>query len=84
MKLSLLNFKPDYNMEIKLRFNTENTTDLYWRLLINGEENLCSDVVINCPSRTTQDIIADGRTKFHITCDAKAIAWESEKKVVLS
>lgn len=71
-------------MEIKIRYNTENTTDLYWRLLINGTENLCSDVVINCPSYTSRDIIADGRIKFHITCDACEIKWVDEKKVVLS
>lgn len=66
---------------VKIRYNTLVNDDLhYWRVIIDGEEHLASDVIINVPTYTTKDIVFDkfrGEevTKHHITCDVNEITW---------
>lgn len=60
-------------LHIMLRYNTENKTDQYWRLIVNGKENTYTSVSIICPTITTQDVLTrpdslEIYTKFHITC----------------
>lgn len=66
-------------MIIKIRFNHDNKTDLFWRLIIDGVEKLCTSVVIHCPAYTSQDELPDGKIKFHITCEAQKVIWNDEK-----
>lgn len=64
---------------VKLRFNTENKTDQYWRVLVNGEERTARSVAINVPTFTTQDNLPNGKVKFHITCfDPKVVTWKGD------
>lgn len=64
-------------LAIKLRYNTECTDNiLFWRVLINGQEQLASEVRANVPSQTTRDVLDDGRTKFHVTYYCKGYTWE--------
>lgn len=60
------------NQEIKIRFNTEkDKTDSSlpaWRVIILGVEHLAESIRINVPSWSTQDEIAPGIMKWHITC----------------
>jgi hypothetical protein len=67
---------------LKIRFNTENTGSLFWRILIDGEEVLADHVDIKVPSSTTQDTLPDGRVKWHISCDYSELVWEGTKLIV--
>jgi len=72
--------------EFKIRFNTEhNGSDLKWRAIIDGDEQKVKNVIINCPSKTTEDwITSPDNTQFlkhHISCTSKK--WNiSEDKVL--
>ena len=65
--------------KINIRFNTSNTSDLYWRLVIDGKEYLVNDIKINVPTFTSMDIIETGESKWHISCWANAITWNDNK-----
>jgi hypothetical protein len=75
--------------EVKIRYNTLCTDNkLFWRILINGKENLCSDIEIKCPSFTTCDEVWDSTRnqnviKHHITCTPSQIIWEQDKVILL-
>lgn len=68
-------------MKVKIRYNTLVDDDKhYWRVIIDGEEHLASDVIINVPTYTTKDVVFDKIRneeviKHHITCDVKEITW---------
>ncbi|MGZ3862922.1 MAG: hypothetical protein ACXVPN_10960 [Bacteroidia bacterium] len=84
--------------EVKIRFNTlyrdEDPTQKEWRVLINGIENFCNNVQINCPTYTSRDLIEGTGLKWHISCNASKIEyikdhvgnWPSNyyKKIVIS
>lgn len=65
-------------MLVQLRYNTENKTDLFWRVVIDGEETLAREVFINCGVATTKDKLPDGREKFHISCVAKSVEYQGK------
>lgn len=65
--------------KINIRFNTSNTSNLYWRLTIDGKEYLVSDIKINVPSFTSMDTIETGESKWHISCWANHITWKEDK-----
>ena len=69
---------------VSIRYNHDSgDTNLRWRVLIEGKENLASDVEILTASTTTKDIIEGVGEKYHITCDPSVIRWEGGK-VILS
>ena len=69
---------------VKIRYNTDvNDSFLYWRVLIDGVENLASDIKINVPSYTTKDFIEGVGMKHHITCESDNIVWNEETKSVV-
>lgn len=62
-------------LDIKIRYNTENTTNQYWRVLINGKEETFERVEVLCPTKTTQDVLntkagmqVEPYTKWHLSC----------------
>lgn len=62
--------------KVLIRFNTENTGNLFWRVMVEGEEErLANEIVIWAPSHTSRDILPDGREKFHITTYSSSITW---------
>lgn len=67
---------------IQIRFNTKylegNRPELKWRILVDGQEFLARIVHINVASRTTEDVIATGETKWHISCEGQ-IQWKSDE-----
>lgn len=77
----------NYNMtakkiEVKVRFNTNyklGDGSKEWRVLIDGVENFCNHVIINCPSSTTKDYIEGVGDKWHITCFASRIEYVSDE-----
>jgi hypothetical protein len=69
-------------MQIRIRFNTEKlkTPELdlpEWRVIYEGEERFARSVNIRVNSWTTQDEIAPGVMKWHITCEGQP-HWDSE------
>ncbi len=66
--------------EIKIRFNThaDENEPLKWRVLIDGQEFLASEVTTRVPTMTTRDELSPDLVKFHITCYG-AIQWEGSK-----
>lgn len=68
--------------KVNIRFNHTNTTDLYWRLIIDGVEHHVNEIKINVPTFTTQDVIDTGEMKWHISCFANSITWNNNKVVI--
>jgi hypothetical protein len=69
---------------IKIRFNTNYKPDdgsKEWRVLVNGFENFCNHVTINCPSKTSKDFIEGVGDKWHITCEATSIEYIKDEKL---
>lgn len=72
----------DSEQDVKIRFNTNygKTSTLKWRVLLNSVEYLVDDIVLECPSHTTQDIVKgdDGQDveKFHISAKPKIVKFE--------
>jgi hypothetical protein len=69
---------------IKIRYNTICDDDkLYWRVIIDGEEKLASEVNIEVPAFTTKDYVFDSKIgdmayKHHITCHSDNIIWDND------
>lgn len=62
-------------MKISIRFNTQAGESLYkWRVIIDGEEELATDVFINVISFTTHDLVSpEIGIKYNIGCEATSI-----------
>jgi hypothetical protein len=58
-------------MVAMLRYNHNSKTEFdKWRLIVNGQEHIASEVVFLCPTKTTIDEIEiDGQivTKYHVS-----------------
>ena len=60
-------------MEVKIRYNNTCADGKnFWRVIIDGKEEIASEVIINCVSRTTTDLIHSVK-KMHITCNPSHI-----------
>jgi hypothetical protein len=69
---------------VKIRYNT-NCTDnhMFWRVLIDGVEYICSNVIINVSSHSTRDDVYDPIkcemvNKHHLTCTPNTITWKGD------
>ena len=68
---------------VKIRYNTAVNDDfLYWRVLIDGIEELASKIKINVPCLSTRDMIEGVGFKHHITCESDNIVWDEKNKSV--
>lgn len=72
--------------DFKIRFNTEhNGSELKWRVIIDGEEQLVKNIIINCPCKTTEDsvLVKDLLViKYHITCESDN--WQLDDNNILT
>jgi hypothetical protein len=69
--------------KIQIRYNTDVNDDfLYWRVLVDGVENLASDIKINVPSYSTKDFIEGVGMKHHVSCESDNVVWDEENKSV--
>ncbi len=68
---------------LKIRYNTENTGTLFWRVVVDDKEILADTISINVPTFTTQDKLPDGRIKFHISCNYNELIWEGKDLTIL-
>ena len=72
---------------VKIRVNTNyQPTDgsKEWRVLVNGFENFCNHVTINCTSKTTKDFIEGVGDKWHITCQATNIEYIKDENLTIN
>jgi hypothetical protein len=75
-------------IDVKVRWNTQCTDNRnYWRILIDGQEYVCSDVVFEIPVHTTKDLVWDSirnreLEKHHVSCEANEIVWKGNVVIV--
>jgi hypothetical protein len=76
-------------MDILIRFNHNAQNDNErWRFLVNGKELTCSNVILHCASKTTQEKIWNSlmqayEDKWHITpINPKKITINVEKNEI--
>ena len=75
-------------IDVKIRYNTlcdDNHT--FWRIIINGEEKIASNIIINVPVHTTRDIVwdplkKDNVDKHHISCQCENVIWKGDVVIV--
>ncbi len=75
-------------IDIKVRWNTlcdDNRS--FWRVLINGEERIASNVILEIPTYTTKDRVWDTKRqdwveKHHISCVAKEVIWKGDIVII--
>jgi hypothetical protein len=71
-------------IDIKVRYNTQcEDNHTFWRVLIDGQEYTCSNVIFEIPTLTTKDIVWDsirGKEveKHHISCSANQVLWDGD------
>jgi hypothetical protein len=66
---------------IQIRYNTKaGTTNLVWRIIVDGEEFLASSVVVFGTVYSEQSIV-DGIEKFNLACDGVP-TWENGMVVI--
>jgi len=71
-------------IQIKIRYNTLcNDNHNFWRVLIEDEEFVCSNVILEIPCHTTRDFVWDSKRnehvdKHHITCLANEVIWKGD------
>ena len=59
----------------------------YWRIIIDGEEKICSKVVFTIPTYTTRDIVWDSirqqsLEKHHVSCQANEVLWNGDEVTI--
>ena len=75
-------------IEVKIRYNTVcDDNHLFWRVLIQGNEYVASNVIIDIPTHTTRDLVWDNTRnamvdKHHITALANEIVWKGDVVVI--
>jgi hypothetical protein len=72
-------------MVVKIRYKTDAKLEdkLQWRVMIDGVEYHASNVVINCMSYTTRDMIEGVGEKWHITCNPQQVNWMGEECIII-
>lgn len=69
--------------KVKIRYNHDaGESPLKWRVVIDGKEQLASNVDILVPSVTTNDLIEGVGEKYHISCEPELIVWEGDKIIL--
>lgn len=70
---------------IKIRYNTENKGNLFWRVIADGKEVLADEVIFMSGCFTTRDrITPEGPCKAHVSAYYSKLEWAlTEKKTVL-
>lgn len=75
-------------IDVKVRWNTQCTDNhSFWRLLIDGKEHICSDVIFLIPVHTTKDLVFDSLrnqevVKHHVSCKANEIVWKGDIAII--
>lgn len=74
-------FKP--NQHIQVRYNTKvGNTGLYWRIIVDGQENLASHIEIRGYVYGESSYV-DGDQKMNIACDGK-VYWHGTRVEIIT
>jgi hypothetical protein len=71
-------------IDVKVRWNTQcKDNHNFWRILIDGEERICCNVIFQLPVHTTRDTVWDSLRnqevdKHHISCQATEVIWKGD------
>jgi hypothetical protein len=75
-------------IDVKVRWNTQCKDDRnYWRVLIDGKEHICPDVIFEIPVHTTKDLVWDSirgqeLEKHHVSCKANEVLFKDDAIIV--
>ena len=75
-------------IDVKIRYNTLcEDNHMFFRVLINGEEHLASNVLVDIPMHTTRDLVWDPNKsqmvdKHHFSCQANEVIWRGDVVVI--
>lgn len=75
-------------IDVKIRYNTLCTDNhKFFRILINGVEHICSNIIVEIPMWTTRDLVWDPHRsemvdKHHFSCKANEVVWKGDVVVV--
>jgi hypothetical protein len=75
-------------IDIKVRYNTQcDDNHTFWRILIDGKEHTCSNVIFEIPTHTTKDIVWDSLRKqevekHHMSCLATEVLWKGDVVII--
>ena len=75
-------------IDVKVRYNTLcEDNHLYWRVLIDGIEHICSNIIVEIPLYTTRDIVWDPNRnqsvdKHHMSCKANEVTWKGDVVII--
>ena len=75
-------------IDVKVRYNTLcDDNHMFWRILINGEEHLASNIIFEIPPYTSGDIVYDPSRKesvdkHHISCEANEVIWKGDVVII--
>jgi hypothetical protein len=75
-------------IDVKARWNTQCKDNyFFWRILIDGKEHVCSNIIFEVPVYTTRDVVWDSIRKqdvdkHHVSCQANEIIWKGDVVIV--
>lgn len=75
-------------IDVKIRYNTLcDDNHSFWRILIDGKEHICSNVIVEIPMNTTRDDVWDPNrnaevNKHHFSCKANEVIWKGDVVIV--
>jgi hypothetical protein len=75
-------------IDVKIRYNTLcDDNHKFFRILINGIEYICSNIIVEIPIHTTRDDVWDPNRnemvdKHHFSCQANAVIWKGDVVIV--
>ena len=62
---------------VRIRYNNMDTDGTErWRILINGNQFHCNEIIVNIKSWTLTEKFEDVGIKHHIVCEAKEVIFE--------
>lgn len=75
-------------IDVKVRWNTQcSDNHKFWRILIDGKEHTCSNIIFEIPVHTTRDMVWDSIReqevdKHHVSCTANEVIWKGDVVIV--
>jgi hypothetical protein len=75
-------------IDVKARWNTQCTDNHnFWRIIVDGKEHICSNIIFLIPVHTTRDFVWDSVRnqevdKHHVSCNANEVIWRGDVVIV--
>jgi hypothetical protein len=75
-------------IDVKIRYNTLcDDNHNFWRVIIDGNESIASNIIVEIPTYTTRDIVWDSNRKenvdkHHLSCRANEVIWRGDVVII--